>query len=141
MKEMGEIKVHGFFVKNLRNPSKLEVSALSTSDVGNIPEKALKRRALSDQTTLRAPEVIPKTTQLTCQYMDNCRKPFITFKFKYRSKAALQSVLIIPRNRSPVPLEDRDVDTLTLEESHELLRRHRGREDAAPSVKRESFKR
>lgn len=55
--------------------------------------------------------------------------------------AALQSVLIISRNRSPVPLEDRDVDTLTLEESHELLRRHRGREDAAPSVKRESFKR
>lgn len=48
---MGEIKVHGFFVRNLRNSSKLEVSALSTSDVGNIPEKALKSRALSDQTT------------------------------------------------------------------------------------------
>ena len=55
--------------------------------------------------------------------------------------AALRSLLIIPRNSSPVPLEDRDVDTLTLEESHELLRRHREREDAAPSVKRERFKR
>ena len=55
--------------------------------------------------------------------------------------AALQSLLIIPRNPSPVPLEYRDGDTLTLEESHELLRRHREREDAAPSVKRERFKR
>ncbi|RII14330.1 hypothetical protein CUC08_Gglean003909 [Alternaria sp. MG1] len=71
--------------------------------------------------------------------MDNHRKPFITFKFKYQSKAALRSLLIIPRNSSPVPLEDRDVDTLTLEESHELLRRHREREDAAPSVRRERF--
>ena len=50
MKEMGEIKVHGFFVKNVRNSSKLEVSAMSTSDFGNIPEKALKGRALSHQT-------------------------------------------------------------------------------------------
>ncbi|CAN9284328.1 unnamed protein product [Alternaria alternata] len=108
---------------------------MSTSDFGNIPEKALKGRAF-----LHAPEVIPKTTQLTCHYMDNHRKPFITFKFKYQSKAALRSLLIIPRNSSPVPLEDRDVDTLTLEESHELLRRHREREDAAPSVRRERFR-
>ncbi|CAN9288699.1 hypothetical protein CC77DRAFT_993622 [Alternaria alternata] len=141
MKEMGEIEVHVFFVKNVRNSSKLELSAMSTSDFGNIPEKALKGRALSHQTILRAPEVIPKTTQLTCRYMNNDRKSFITFKFKYRSKAALQSLLIIPRNPSPVPLEDRDVDTLTLKESHEVLRRHREREDAAPSVKRERFKR
>jgi hypothetical protein len=50
MKETGGIKVHGFFVKNVRNSSKLEVSAMSTSDSGNIPEKALKGRALSHQT-------------------------------------------------------------------------------------------
>ncbi|CAN9292728.1 unnamed protein product [Alternaria alternata] len=50
MKEMGEIKVHGFFVKNIRNSSKLEVSAMSTSDFGNIPEKAPKGRVLSHQT-------------------------------------------------------------------------------------------
>ncbi|CAN9441428.1 unnamed protein product [Alternaria alternata] len=50
MGEMGEIKVHGFFVKNIRNSSKLEVSAMSTSDFGNIPEKAPKGRVLSHQT-------------------------------------------------------------------------------------------
>jgi hypothetical protein len=50
MGEMGEIKVHGFFVKNIRNSRKLELSAMSTSDFGNIPEKALKGRALSHQT-------------------------------------------------------------------------------------------
>jgi hypothetical protein len=54
--------------------------------------------------------------------------------------AALQSLLIIPRDPSPVPLEYRDVDTLTLEETRELLRRQRGR-GAPPNVKREGFKR
>jgi hypothetical protein len=50
MKEMGEIEVHVFFVKNVRNSSKLELSAMSTSDFGNIPEKAPKGRVLSHQT-------------------------------------------------------------------------------------------
>lgn len=41
--------------------------------------------------------------------------------------AALQSLLLIPRSPSPVPLEERDVDTLSAEEMRELLRRQRVR--------------
>ncbi|KAL1797330.1 hypothetical protein ACET3X_003936 [Alternaria dauci] len=141
LKEMGEIKIHGFFVKNVRNSSNQEAPAVSTSDFGNIPEKALKGKALSHETTLRAPEATSELTYLTFDYVNTRREPFITFKFKYRSKAALQSLLIISRDPSPVPLEDRDVDTLTLEETRELLRRQRERGDAAPTVKRERLKR
>ncbi|KAJ4339711.1 hypothetical protein N0V95_007705 [Ascochyta clinopodiicola] len=42
-------------------------------------------------------------------------------------KDALKSLLLIPRSPSPVPLEDRDVDTLGPEELRELVRRQRVR--------------
>ena len=49
--------------------------------------------------------------------------------------ADLQSLLIIERSPTPVPLEDRDENTLTPEEMRELLRRHRARDAAARQVK------
>jgi len=52
-------------------------------------------------------------------------------------EAALQSLLVIPRSPSPVPLEDRDVDSLSQEEMRELLRRQRQRGEAARIVKHE----
>jgi hypothetical protein len=51
--------------------------------------------------------------------------------------AALKSLLIIPRSPSPVPLEERDVDTLSPQEMRELLRSQREREAAARIVKSE----
>ncbi|KAL7776947.1 hypothetical protein CFE70_007367 [Pyrenophora teres f. teres 0-1] len=54
---------------------------------------------------------------------------------------ALKSLLIIPRSPSPVPLEERDINSLTAEESRELIRRLRERDEAAPLVKREGVKR
>jgi hypothetical protein len=73
-------------------------------------------------------------------YVNPDKGPFATFCFKYRSLgalrqaycfqttnedelAALKSLLIIPRSPSPVPLLERNVDTLSLEETRELLRR------------------
>lgn len=40
---------------------------------------------------------------------------------------ALKALLIIPRSPSPVPLEDRDIDTLNAEEMRELLRQQKVR--------------
>jgi hypothetical protein len=92
---------------------------------------------------------------LDFDHVDVNQRPFATFKFKYRSKgklyyicriyrtwltrvvAALQSLLIVPRSSNPVPLEDIDVNTLTPEESRELIRRLRERDEAARPVKRE----
>lgn len=43
---------------------------------------------------------------------------------------ALKALHIIPRSPSPVPLEERDVDSLSLEEIRELVRRQRVRSDS-----------
>jgi hypothetical protein len=51
IKDMGEIKIEGFFVKNVGESNDTELSVLRTSEFGNIPEKALKGRALSHQAT------------------------------------------------------------------------------------------
>ena len=85
--------------------------------------------------------------------------PAATYVFKYRSKSwFIQAVVLmvceadiilaedlqieglIPRSPSPVPLEDRDPDSLTLEESRELVRRLQARE-AQNSVKVKKEKR
>jgi hypothetical protein len=43
---------------------------------------------------------------------------------------ALKSLMVIPRSPSPVPLEDRDIATLTEAEMRELLQRQRVRSRA-----------
>jgi hypothetical protein len=43
---------------------------------------------------------------------------------------ALKSLMVIPRSPSPVPLEDRDIATLTEAEMRELLQRQRVRSTA-----------
>jgi hypothetical protein len=43
---------------------------------------------------------------------------------------ALKSLMVIPRSPSPVPLEDRDIATLTEAEMRELLQRQRVRSGA-----------
>ena len=71
---------------------------------------------------------------------DGHEDPFATFNFKYRSRrksygtesytmrrlirlvGALKSLLLIPRTPSPIPLEDRDFETLTQEERDEFAR-------------------
>jgi hypothetical protein len=45
--------------------------------------------------------------------------------------------MIIPRSPSPVPLEERDIDSLSLEEMRELVQRQREREAATRTVKQE----
>ncbi|KAI4919496.1 hypothetical protein J4E90_001631 [Alternaria incomplexa] len=107
--------------------------------LGVVPEKALKGSALSHQASYGAREV--SQAYSTCRTTKIHEFPFAEFTFKYRSRAALKSLLIIPRTPSPVPLEERDINTLTLEESRELLRLQREQMDAAPVIKREGIKR
>ncbi|RMZ66093.1 hypothetical protein GMOD_00005162 [Pyrenophora seminiperda CCB06] len=142
LKEIGEIKIKVMRVKNGRPSSCQDILRKDTKDLGEIPEKALKGRSLTHQSTLKPPVARGKARQnVSCDYIDSIEKPFAVYTFKYRSRAALQSLLIIPRSPSPVPLEDRDVDTLTAEESRELVRRLREQKKAAPPIKREDVKR
>ncbi|KAI4658828.1 uncharacterized protein J4E79_006587 [Alternaria viburni] len=125
-------KLHSVGVISLRcywvtasGSSTPKAKAQKNETLGVVPEKALKGSALSHQA---------RTTKID-------ETPFAEFTFKYRSRAALKSLLIIPRTPSPVPLEERDINTLTLEESRELLRLQREQRDAAPVIKREGVKR
>ncbi|KAI8934333.1 hypothetical protein NX059_009069 [Plenodomus lindquistii] len=116
---------------NRRTPSQWERKV--------IPEKALKGSTLSHQASVGPRE--QTKPRLYCSFQRHSREPFATFTFRYRSRAALKSLLIIPRSPSPVPLEERDVETLTAEESRQLIRRLRQRDRSAVRVKKEGVKR
>ncbi|KAL8758806.1 MAG: hypothetical protein Q9199_001217 [Rusavskia elegans] len=65
-------------------------------------------------------------------FVDGRDSPFAHFQFKYRSKKALQSILLIPRTPSPppppprpVPLEERPIESLSVQELQQLVRRQR----------------
>ncbi|KAK2763970.1 hypothetical protein FQN54_009589 [Arachnomyces sp. PD_36] len=56
-------------------------------------------------------------------------EPLAVFVFKYRSKRALQDLMIIPRSPSPLPPPaQRPVDNLTVEEMRQLIREQRANE-------------
>ncbi|KAF2004868.1 hypothetical protein P154DRAFT_518926 [Amniculicola lignicola CBS 123094] len=125
LKEMGNITVKAHNVKNLTTSASQTLSKATKDRVGPVPEKSLKGSALSHQATLGKAQASRKQDVLTCDYIDPNKRPFATFNMKYRSRDALQSLLVIPRPAAPLPLEERNVDDLTPEEMRELLRRQR----------------
>ncbi|EXJ85883.1 hypothetical protein A1O1_06252 [Capronia coronata CBS 617.96] len=94
-----------------------------------IPEKALKGQAVDIGISLGKEEPAKALMTYTGEMIDN--SPIAVFIFLYRSKDALQILDILPRAPSPVPLEERDPETLTKEEAVELLRRQKAELEAA----------
>ncbi|KAF2635879.1 hypothetical protein P280DRAFT_473522 [Massarina eburnea CBS 473.64] len=137
LKCLGEITVKTYKVKNVRQSDK-EKRKPHMQNVGNISEKALKGRALSHSARLSAPVATTRVSKaLAYDYVAADKQPSATFKFKYRSQAALQALMIIPRSPNPIPLEERDIESLSPEEMRELLKRQKERDGAAPKVKSE----
>ncbi|RMY79831.1 hypothetical protein D0864_08916 [Hortaea werneckii] len=102
---------------------------------GRVPEKNLKGQAITHQTVYGRDFKRPNHPTLDIQPIG---EPFAKFRFRYRSHAALQSMGILPRSPSPVPLEDRDIEDLNPEEMRELLRRQqRQRKSSEAPIKRE----
>jgi len=101
----------------------IEMQARPTKEMSAIPEKALKGRPLDVATRyLATPSSTPFLT-IGTRYLD--KDPLATFYFKYRTRRALQSLMILERSSTPVPLEDRPFEELTREEAVELLRRQK----------------
>ncbi|RMZ00709.1 hypothetical protein D0862_06624 [Hortaea werneckii] len=101
---------------------------------GQLPEKNLKGQSVTHHTTYGPERQHPRDIYK----IETIGKPFATFKFKYRSRGALQSLGLLPRSPSPIPLEDRNIEDLSLQEAQELLRRQQGRfASNETSVKRE----
>ncbi|MCJ1287059.1 hypothetical protein MMC26_006407 [Xylographa opegraphella] len=123
---IGKIVVSVYRVTNIRKSTNVTTTLnvqTGSSVSESIPEKALKGRALSHIISLDPPEKTSAFSWVDCDYVDKLRSPFVNFEFRYRSRKALQIEGIIPRSPSPVPLEDRPVESLTREEAIELLAR------------------
>ncbi|KAK4957941.1 hypothetical protein LTR10_004364 [Elasticomyces elasticus] len=98
---------------------------------GQVSEKTLKGQALTHQATLGPPVLLPAAGNSGSQPTTReVRKGEVlaTYVFKYRSRAALQALHIIPRTPSPVPLEERPVEELSIDEMRELVARQRAKE-------------
>ncbi|KAL8684865.1 MAG: hypothetical protein Q9224_006093 [Gallowayella concinna] len=72
-----------------------------------------------------AKKIVAALRTVELDYIDGFNSPFAIIRFKYRSKKALQSMLLIPRTPSPVPLEQRPVESMSVEEMQRLLRHYR----------------
>ncbi|KAK5069600.1 hypothetical protein LTR64_008281 [Lithohypha guttulata] len=100
-----------------------------------IPEKALKGQQIDMTAGLRAVQPAPQGDKMSVGQRIN--PPLATHVFKYRSRAALQWMDLIPTSPAPEALHERDVDTLTLEEARRLLAQYREGEKASAGVKNE----
>ncbi|MCJ1438438.1 hypothetical protein MMC27_007826 [Xylographa pallens] len=127
---IGQIVLSVHRIRNIReSPDVKTTYNVQTGSTlsGTVPEKALKGRALSHRTSLDPPQIVEAAQSVRCNYVDINGSPFVKFEFRYRSRRALQIEGIIPRSPSPIPLEDRPVESLTREEAIELLARRTAR--------------
>ncbi|OQO13633.1 hypothetical protein B0A48_01862 [Cryoendolithus antarcticus] len=109
---------------------------LSRCPSASIPEKALKGRALGSHKVLGIPEKCKDKSRVDLEYPYG-RSPIATYIFRYRTHSDLENEGILKRSLSPVPLEDRDPDTLILEEGRELARRNKAERERSVAVKKE----
>ncbi|KAF3036906.1 hypothetical protein E8E12_003340 [Didymella heteroderae] len=134
IKGMGEITVKAFFIKNLKTSVRANHTLDSNlKEAGKIPEKAFKGRTLSHQTFLQAPWPSTKVhPTASCDFVDPLKQPSATYTFK-----CAQILLLVPRSPSPIPFEERDINTLNMKEMIELLQCQREQDAATRLVKPE----
>ncbi|KIV88792.1 hypothetical protein, variant [Exophiala mesophila] len=90
-----------------------------------VSEKEIKGKSIDVSTSyVRTP--LPKIgSSISVRYLD--KTAIASFSFKYRTRRALQSLLIIEPDPVPVPLEERPIEELTREELLTLLQRQKVR--------------
>ncbi|KAH0006758.1 hypothetical protein KCU78_g12140, partial [Aureobasidium melanogenum] len=100
----------------------------------NIHEKHLKGQAISTQAKLGEAVTIGNLATVKTKRLGDA---FAVFNFRYRSRRDLQTLYLIPRSPSPIPLEDRPEESLNREELLELLRRQKARQEEQIKIKQE----
>ncbi|KAK5217890.1 hypothetical protein LTR99_003284 [Exophiala xenobiotica] len=99
------------------------VAAYKARHIGSVPEKALKGRPLD--VAIRMVRSTPDKGINSWSTRTLDQQPLAKFIFKYRTRRALQSLLIIERSPTPLPIEERPIDDLSREELQNLVRRQR----------------
>ncbi|KAH7319175.1 hypothetical protein BKA65DRAFT_409663 [Rhexocercosporidium sp. MPI-PUGE-AT-0058] len=99
MSEVGEISIRIWRSSEAIPSQRHDYSELSAAK--SVHEKALKGQAKSHSTTVGATSRLVSANVATCQRLDGIHYPIAIFKFLYRSKESLKSLLIIERTPSP----------------------------------------
>ncbi|KAI4629253.1 uncharacterized protein J4E87_003515 [Alternaria ethzedia] len=132
---LGTITVGLTYIKNLGQVSPTHiVESISASK--QVSEKALKGRTFTHGAGMSEPVAHARSTFWHWDYVT--KSPFATFKFKYRSLNALRILGLIPREPTPLPLEERPEDELTPDELRQLVKQFKDRDAAAVKVKKEA---
>ncbi|KAF4618971.1 hypothetical protein G7Y89_g14876 [Cudoniella acicularis] len=127
---LGEIIVHVH--QTIESPFKDDYRPKANIDgsVTEVSEKALKGQAISHGVSFGPERRTYHPVDLKRTYPEGYNKPLAIFRFKYRSREALQQELIIPRSPSP------DMVMLNLRDSNKGANRLSNRERLA-QLKRE----
>ncbi|KAJ9646244.1 hypothetical protein H2204_000907 [Knufia peltigerae] len=136
--QLGTIRVVA--ERNKTVPSQDEGLEKISLNEGPVPEKALKGQAVGSTIGL-GPERPAERIRVR-KGVQADQYPLAIFVFLYRTKRDLQKLGVIPRTPSPVPLEQRDVNTLSNEELRELVTRQQAelilsRQDTESKIKKD----
>ncbi|KAG9775160.1 hypothetical protein KCU88_g5185, partial [Aureobasidium melanogenum] len=112
---VGTIRVE--VTRTRRVPEGVTRSHLPRFD-NEVPEKVLKGQSVDTRACLGQPK--PSEAKQLHHGVLVDKEPCAVLIFLYRSKKALQALDVISRSPTPIPLEERDPDTLTREEAVEL---------------------
>ncbi|ROT43266.1 hypothetical protein SODALDRAFT_34841 [Sodiomyces alkalinus F11] len=110
-KNLGAIQVRFYRVNAETTPHDIRVHVSVPDGSSELAEKALKGRAISHKAShvnggyVRPPKAVNITKQID-------KEPLAVFNFKYRSREALRSELVIPRSLSPNPVERTSPDRI-----------------------------
>ncbi|KAL2032884.1 hypothetical protein VTO58DRAFT_106056 [Aureobasidium pullulans] len=135
LKDLGTISVKLYYAELLEKRQKTKHYDQRVK-VGheNLHEKHLKGQAMSYQAKLGEAVPIKDLASVNARRLGEA---FAVFTFRYRSRGDLQTMYLIPRSASPVPLEDRPEESLNREELLELLRRQKARQEEQAAIKKE----
>ncbi|TIA38770.1 hypothetical protein D6C79_07788 [Aureobasidium pullulans] len=137
LKDLGTITVKLYYAELLEKRQKTQHNHQRVKfGHENLHEKHLKGQAMSYQAKLGEAVPIQGPATVSARRLGEA---FAVFTFRYRSRRDLQTMYLIPRSASPVPLEDRPEESLNREELLELLRRQKqqARQDEQAAIKKE----
>ena len=102
MRQVGEVLV--FVHRTLREGVEATVNTNEPIVVKEVSEKSLKGQAISHTVSYGPARIAMKPQGSGVHYVDSFYVPVGVFRFKYRSKQALQAMLVIPRSPTPEPI-------------------------------------
>ncbi|KAL8718247.1 MAG: hypothetical protein Q9225_004585 [Loekoesia sp. 1 TL-2023] len=135
-KDLGSITIKTFHVitKGDAAPAWDLWGARALGQSAALPEQKLKGLNVTHSAIFGQQQISKGCNYVEREFVDGRDSPIATFQFRLCSKKALQSMLLVPRTPSPLPLEQRPIESLSVEEMHQLLRQYQSH-TAGPEIR------